>query len=221
MLSTSPHAKARLLTVALLAALGLGLAGTTHDAKAASLADIFAACNNYGDTPVAKLSPAATDLTLLCLIDKERHKAGRSYLAINFPLGRAAAKHAKESIASPFWDKSRGHVSHLDPGTPIPPDEPTLQAVGSQQAVARVAAQGFCPGGSSWQSGEITYGGVGSGSTPRAAVKWWMGDPEHHDALLDPKWRLIGPVGYKGSAFNPPDTGLTGTFVVEFGVCNK
>ena len=48
-----------------------------------------------------------------------------------------------------------------------------------------------------------------------------MGDPEHHDALLDPKWRLIGPVGYKGSAFNPPDTGLTGTFVVEFGVCNK
>jgi hypothetical protein len=88
MLSTSPHAKVRLLAVALLATLGLGLAGTTHAAKAASLADIFAACNNWGDTPVAKLSPAATDLTLLCLIDKERHKAGRSYLAINFPLGR-------------------------------------------------------------------------------------------------------------------------------------
>ena len=89
------------------------------------------------------------------------------------------------------------------------------------QAVARVQAQGFCPGGSSWSSGEITYSGAGAGSTPKAAVKWWMGDKEHHDALLDPKWRRVGPVGYKGSAFNPPQTGNTGTFVVEFGVCNK
>ena len=163
----------RLLAVALLAALGLGLAGTTHGyAKAASLADIFAACNNYGDTPVAKLSPAATDLTLLCLIDKERHKAGRSYLGINFPLGRAAAKHAKKSIASPFWDKSRGHVSHLDPGTPIPPMSPRSRRSGAS-LVARVAAQGFCPGGAAGNPGRLPR--RRSGSTPRAAVKWWMG----------------------------------------------
>jgi uncharacterized protein YkwD len=168
-----------------------------------------------------QMSPAAASLTLTdCINDQRRAQHVRS-LGFNMQLGRAAAKHAKESIAHPFWDKNRGHVSHLNPTTPIPPDQATLDQLANRDSLGRIQAAGYGAGCRSFSAGEITYGGSGTGATSNAAVAWWMSDQEHRVALLDPKWKEMGPVGYRGSAFNPPDAGSTGTFVVDFGVCSK
>jgi hypothetical protein len=52
-----------------------------------------------------------------------------------------------------------------------------------------------------------------------AAVNWWLSDPPHRAALLDPEWKQAGVAGVPGSAF-PGVPNPAGTDVVDFGVCS-
>lgn len=223
MLTSSLSHKIKALAVVLLAVFGIQAAASASSAQAAgfasSLVTIYGACNKYGDVQMDKLPPIAATLALNCLVNKERKKAGVHSLSVNMQLGKAAQRHAKASIAAPFWDTTNGLVSHLDPGTQVPSDANALQTLVNQQSQARILAAGYCAGGSSYSVGEITYGGGGTGSTPKAAVAWWMNDPPHKEALLNPQWRNMGPVGFNGSAF-PGATGVNGTYVIDFGVCS-
>ena len=49
------------------------------------------------------------------------------------------------------------------------------------------------------------------GGNPQAAVDWWMGDPQHRDAILDPQVKDIG-IGY--ASYSRSDLG--GYFTVDF-----
>jgi uncharacterized protein YkwD len=223
MLTSSLSHKIKALAVVLLAVVGFHAAAGANSAQAMSIPEYAANCAAWGNVQMNKLPPAAASLALQCAINLERYRAHIPALGISKQLMQAAQGHATDSIAHPFWDKARGHVSHLNSTTPIPPASAGQQALddlANRDSMGRIMAAGYCAGGHSYSVGEITYGGVGTGSTAKAAVRWWMSDKEHHDALLDPKWKQLGPVGLRGSAFNPPDSGATGTFVVDFGVCS-
>jgi hypothetical protein len=213
--------RVRIWAAVILAVLGISMVANTSRAHAVSLAVLVQVCDRYGDTPAPKLSHAAATLTLSCLVYKARKAAGVHYAALNTQLDTSSLGHAQGSVNAPFWDVNNGTVSHLDPGTAVPPDQNQLQSLANTQITARILGAGYCAGGSSYSVGEITYGGSGSGSTPKAAMRWWMSDPPHKAALLDPKWTNLGAAGIGGSAFNPPTPAPSGTYVIDFGTCTK
>jgi uncharacterized protein YkwD len=213
MIASLSH-KLSLLAVVVLAAIGLNAAMTASNANAASIVDIVRMCDRYGDVPATKLSSAANTLTTWCLINRARKQNGVGYVSINKQLLDAASGHATRSVQGKWWDPDKTHLdgwklSHMEPGNSAPFD---------QQVVQRTQAAGYCAGGGSWGVGEITYSGNGAGSTPKAAVNWWMSDPPHRAALLDPQWKQSGAAGVPGSAF-PGVGNPAGTYVVDFGHC--
>jgi uncharacterized protein YkwD len=171
-------------------------------------------CDRYGDVPATKLSNAANTLTTWCLINRARKAAGVGFLSLNTQLDNSSMGHASRSAAGKWWDADPSHPngwqqSHMEPGNTAPFD---------QQITQRILAAGYCAGGNSYNVGEITYSGNGSGATPKAAVNWWLSDPPHRAALLDPKWKQVGVAGVAGSAF-PGVPNPAGTYVVNFGSC--
>jgi hypothetical protein len=123
--------------------------------------------------------------------------------------------HATRSIQGKWWDDNPAHPN----GWQLSHEEPGNSASFDQQITQRIRAAGYCAGGSNWGGAEITYGGPGANSTPKAAVRWWMSDPPHRATLLDPQWKQVGVAGLSGSAF--ADTPApAGTYVVEFGHCS-
>lgn len=154
-----------------------------------------------------------------CLISRQRTNNGMSGLITNATLSGSASAHAKASVAAQSWSLSNGLVSHLDPGTPVPGDPNQLQQLANQQIDARIRGAGYCAGGSSYSDGEITYGGSGTGRTPKAAVAWWMGDPPHRDAILNPQFKDYGVSMVPGSAFPGQPATNAATYVVDMGSC--
>jgi uncharacterized protein YkwD len=207
--------KLQILAVVVLAAIGMNAAMTASSAHAASLVEVARVCDKYGDTPASRLSNAANTLTTWCLINRERKAAGVGFVSINTQLLNAAMGHATRSVQGKWWDDNPAHpngwqLSHEEPGNPASFD---------QQIIQRIQAAGYCAGGSNWGGAEITYGGPGANSTPKAAVRWWMSDPPHRATLLDPQWKQVGVAGLSGSAFaDTPNP--AGTYVVEFGHCS-
>jgi len=214
MLSTLSR-KLQLVAVVVLAAIGLNAALTASNAHAMSLVELARVCDRYGDVPATKLSSAANTLTTWCLINRARRSAGVASVSLNKQLDDASLGHAQRSAAGKWWDADPAHpdgwkLSHMEPGNPASFD---------QQVTQRILSAGYCAGAHSYSTGEITYSGNGTGSTPKAAVNWWLSDPPHRAALLDPKWKQAGVAGVPGSAF-PGVANPAGTYVVDFGVCS-
>ncbi|MER6975683.1 CAP domain-containing protein [Streptomyces carpinensis] len=166
----------------------------------------------YADMPVIPHS-AFSDLATLCLIQAERAKAGKApiprpqELLHPNPLGVAAERQVEAAVNQKWW-------------TPSNPDWHT-NPVSKSTPESRAKDAGYCPGGSP-QIAEIVYNGWNGGGTPRAAVKWWMGSPTHHDIILGigHSWNnfaaatnpdVADPAGKDGSG--------KGAFVVVFGQC--
>ena len=183
-------------------------------------AQTAASCRHYiasfGNRPP---NGTFSKLTTQCLINQQRTNNGLPKLKISGQLAKSALKHAVASGAAKSWDPNNGLVSHLDPGTPVPGDPNQLQQLVNQQIDARIRGIGFCSAGSSYTDGEITYGGTGTGATPRAAVNWWMSDPPHRAAVLSPQFRQFGVAPLRRSAFPGQPDATSGTYVVDLGSC--
>lgn len=100
------------------------------------------------------------------MINQERANAGLGALTINSILSSAAQSHAADMACS-------GRISHTGSD--------------GSSAYSRILALGYSPS----YSEEIIYGGGG----PQAAMTWWMSDPVHRNAILNPRYTEMG-VGY-------------------------
>ena len=187
-------------------------------ADSASAALSRAQCNRYiaiyGSTKIASHAITATR----CLISRQRTSRGMRGYSDNATLRSSSGAHAAASVAAQSWSLTNGLVSHLNPGTPVPGDPNQLQQLANTQIDQRIRGAGYCAGGSAYSDGEITYGGSGTGQTPKAAVAWWMNDPPHRDAILSPQFTQYGVSVVRGSAFPGGGTDAA-TFVVDLGSC--
>jgi hypothetical protein len=153
-----------------------------------------------------------------CEILIARRAAGVTTPIRNGILGGTALAHDKASVAAHSWDRSNGLVSHLNPGTPVPSDQQTLQNLVNQQVDARIRGAGYCANGSSYADAEITYADPGKRNDAMVgAIRFWKTDPPHRAVLLDPKWTDIGIAVVSPSAFPGDTTGST--YVVDLGMC--
>lgn len=118
------------------------------------------------DTPNPATPAADNSGAVLGLINQQRAANGCGPVSTNGQLSSAAARHAKDMLASGV----KGHDGS---------DGSTSQS--------RVADVGY-PG--TWA--EIVYWGFGGGGTPQAAVDWWMNSPGHRAIMLNCDFKAVG-----------------------------
>jgi len=145
-----------------------------------------------GGTPISRPSgPASCDYTssstylteIAMLINNARTQNGLSALSVNAQLALAAQNHSIDMAC-------HGLLSHTGS------DSSSVQE--------RVAAAGY---NASFVE-EIIYGS----GYPQTAFDWWMNDPVHRDAILNPNAVDMG-IGYAYKA----DTAHGGYYTVDFG----
>jgi len=166
-------------------------------------------CAN-ADTPVVLLSQADAEDAVLCLINEQRQAVGAPDLAMNSDLRAAAGANASEAEKLKWWGVGANpHVNLVTGSTPQD----------------RIHDSGYCSGGVPTFTGENCYGAWftgdpenATGTTPQAAVDWWMRSPGHRANLLKPAYTDTGI----GVVIGPPEPvpGASGAiFVQDFGTC--
>jgi uncharacterized protein YkwD len=126
------------------------------------------ACPYTGLSP-SSLTTAQAELSVICLVNKKRHRRGAARLAWNPRLQGTAESHSTAMDSYNFF-------AHGGGGT----------------LVDRVRASGYLAGASSWIVGEdLGWGSDGQG-TPKATVNRWMASPSHRATMLSPGFRNIG-----------------------------
>ena len=120
---------------------------------------------------------------IVSLINNARAAAGLPALTVNSQLAAAAQGHSTDMACFGLLSHSGSNGS-------------TIQQ--------RIAAAGY----SSAYSEEMIY----AGGYPQDAMDWWMGDPQHHDIILDRRVNEIG-VGYAYVS----DSAYGGYYTVDLG----
>ena len=205
----------RLILLAGLAAVA-AVAAVPSPASALTKAQCTSYINNYQNKNIVGTNEL---YATRCLISRQRTNNGLPGLTANTQLGRSASAHALASVQNKFWSLTNGLVSHLDPGTPVPGDQNALQNLANQQSDARIRGAGYCAGGRAFTDGEITYAGAGTAATPKAAVTFWMNDPPHRLAVLNPAFQNYGFGIRRGSPFPGGNNATSITYVVDLGGC--
>lgn len=165
-----------------------------------------------------KTQPPSVASAEWCEILIARKNAKLGMPVRNTVLTSSSGAHAAASAKAHSWDLNNGLVSHLDPGTPVPGDQTSLQNLVNQQVDARIRGAGYCAGGRSYSDAEITFATSASKKDAvLGAKRFWKTDPPHRAVLLDPKWTDIGVSVVTPSAF--PGTTSGYTFVVDLGTC--
>jgi len=230
----------RLTTPALVAAVAAlsvaAIPATAAQAKVKKLVHIDRCASIYADKPITQQRAETSELAMNCLINRARAAEGVPPLKLETkyapngggiyqtPLWKSATNHAQESVATKFWRRDNGQVSHLNPGDQVPSDPQQFQALVNQRINERILGAGYCAGGHSWTDAENTYSASGMNQpfppTPRGAVGWWLSDPPHHATLMrrDLTEHRIGIV--PGSAFPGTEYPPAGTFVEDLGTCS-
>lgn len=182
----------------------LAVAGTAPAAAASSgsarVAGKPAAC-----TSAAHAMPARGGDTgraahaLLCLVNRERARAGARRLRPNRCLARVAARHARDMIA-------RGYFGHTSP------DGRTFGE--------RILATGYAPRYARWTIGENLAWGAAPDGDPAWVVDAWMRSPSHRQNLLRTSFRDVGVAAVSGAPLRSAVSvsAPRATYVVEFGV---
>jgi uncharacterized protein YkwD len=170
-------------TVAIAASLALG--ATAHASAACPGADLSA----------DRQTPAALELSLLCLINEQRSAAGLGTLAPNAQLRVAALAHSGDMVRRGYFD----HASH-----------------DGRDFIDRIVATGYTRKTRQWVVGENLAWGSGGMSTPSSLVQAWMDSPSHRENLMRARFREIGLGAVTGT---PQDAGDAGGITVasEFG----
>ena len=103
---------------------------------------------------------------IINLINKARADAGVPTLTLNAQLAASAQAHSTDMACNGYFDhKGRNNSTIHD----------------------RVVAAGYAP--------KFSEEMIFCSGYPADAFKWWMGDPPHHDVIVDPRVKEIG-VGY-------------------------
>jgi alpha-tubulin suppressor-like RCC1 family protein/uncharacterized protein YkwD len=170
------------------------------------------------DLPASRLTQEDAEVAVLCLINEQRaaNVPPSPPLTLNIKLRDAARRHANAAKSIKWWDGG-GEKIHTNPVDLSTPE-------------IRIREAGYCPAGAerippkengytAWYRGDMTFQG---GTTPQAAVTWWMGSDDHKKTLLDPNYGESGVAVVRGVAEKGtgPDTADGGVIVVQtFGAC--
>ena len=171
-------------------------------------------CAN-ANTPSRLLTQNAAEAAVLCLINEERAANGAPPLTLNLRLRAAARQQANDARTLKWW-AGGGSSIHVNPVTGSKPPD-------------RIKDAGYCPeepncpmnenGYAAWYQGGPEFEG---GTTPQAAVSWWMDSQGHRETLLDPVYNETGVAvvlgtAEKGTGADNADGGAI--FVQTFGGC--
>lgn len=151
-----------------------------------------AACPNANATPLVAGEDAARD-SMYCLINTERHRAGRARLTVNGDLARGASTFSSRMVDEQFF-------SHVDP-----------QGAGLLERTRRT---GYLSGYGLWALGENIGWGAGPLGSPRAMMAALMDSRPHRRNILSSRYRNMGV----GVSTGVPVGGRFGaTYAQEFG----
>ena len=150
--------------LALAAVAALALATLAFSGAVPARAEGSSACKKWGTTSPDRLSNGQARKAVLCLINKQRSRAGLGKLDRHRKLQRAAQRHNSHMHGT-------GCFSHQCPG------EASLDR--------RLKSSGYLSGGlSRWAYGENIAWGEAGYSTPRAMVRAWMAKRMPHSSVL-------------------------------------
>lgn len=158
---------------------------------------------NLADVPCSDtaVQVSATNLAgvrqaVLCLINRERARAGLEPLQPNGRLTAAAQRYAQRMVAEGFFSDTS-------------PSGETL--------LARAAAAGWRPpAGDGYYLGENIAWGTGGDSTAEAIVAAWMASPPHRANILNPRYRQTGVGVVPGVAADRGEGQPGATYAQEF-----
>lgn len=155
------------------------------------------ACAGAGTAPSAS-TPAKVRKATICLINKERRKAGLKKVRGNRKLMIAGDRHSTDMVAKQYFEH----------------DGPS-----GDTFITRATAAGYLTGKErEWGLNEALAFGTGDKAAPRTIVRAWMNSPVHRAVVLAPKARDAGI----GMAAGTPsgDAGGT-TFSLEAGYIKR
>lgn len=183
------------LTTTALATIGIAAGTATAAESAASTAggDV-AACPAATSMPIEKVSDARSEHALLCLINRERSRAGARPLRANRCLARSALAHARDMVRRRYF----AHDSRDGRGF----DE-------------RILATGYAPPPATWIVGENLAWGASPAGDAAWVMRAWMGSPGHRDNLLRKAFSEIGLAAVAGAPVG--GGGARATWAADFG----
>jgi uncharacterized protein YkwD len=151
------------------------------------------ACAGAGAMP-GKHNAAKIRTATMCLLNKERAKAGMGKLRSNTKLRRAARSHSTDMV-------SRGYFDHSGPA--------------GDTLLTRVDDVHYIKATASYFLAENIAWGSGSLATPAEIVKAWMNSPGHRANILTARFKEAG-IGI--ALGTPSDASLAGaTYTMDFG----
>jgi uncharacterized protein YkwD len=176
----SRMAPPRLLRIAVLTALCLGVCAGSASARGASPRAAHGPRHSsarWRTCAHAQIRPTDNNLALiravtLCLINRERVAHGERPLRPNARLRRAAKAHTQSMAFGDYFE-------HVGPG--------------GQTPLARLRSVGYISSSRvGYAVGENIAWGTRYLATPRAIVAAWMASPGHRANILDPRFRETG-----------------------------
>jgi uncharacterized protein YkwD len=180
----------------LLLALVAGLALLALVASPLTPGASASACKRWGDSDPTHLRTDQARKAILCLVNKERDKAGLRDLDRDSKLQKAAQRHNDHMDGTGCFDHECGGEAGLD---------------------SRLEGVGYLVGGlTQWAYGEnIAWGMQGQG-TPESIVEAWMNSAGHRANILNNSFKEIG-VGFSvGTPGGGRDPG--GIYTTDFGL---
>ena len=154
------------------------------------------ACKKWGDTEPTDLRTGQARKAILCLVNRERDKAGLGNLDRDKKLQKAAQRHNDKMDGTGCFDHECGGEAGLD---------------------ARLEGVGYLANGlSQWAFGENIAWGFRESGTPEAIVDAWMHSSGHRANILSRSFKEIG-VGF--SVGTPSGGGEPGgIYTTDFGL---
>lgn len=130
------------------------------------------ACGQAANTSPDSLRPGDARDAVLCLINKERSKAGLGGFDSNKKLQKAAQRHNDRMVGTGCFDH---------------------ECSGEAELTNRLESVGYLGGGlTRWAYGENIAWGTQDYATPRSMVAAWMDSPGHRANILSSDFREIG-----------------------------
>jgi uncharacterized protein YkwD len=180
---------ALLALVFALALLALAASPATQGASAS-------ACKKWGSSEPTDIRAGQARKAILCLLNKERDKAGLSNLDRDKKLQKAAQRHNDHMDGTGCFDHECGGEADLD---------------------SRLHGVGYLVGGlTQWAYGENIAWGSRDLGTPEAIVDAWMHSPPHKENILNRDFKEIG-IGFSvGTPSGGHEAG--GIYTTDFGL---
>jgi uncharacterized protein YkwD len=153
-------------------------------------------CGPEADASPASLANGTARDVVLCLLNKERAKAGLKSFDNNKRLQKAAQRHNDRMVGTGCFDHECGGEGDLG---------------------KRLESVGYLTGGlSRWAYGENIAWGSGDYGTARSIVAAWMNSPPHRMNILSKDFRDIG-IGF--SSGTPSAGNANGSiYTTDFGL---